>query len=1180
MALISSIFAQQVDRRIEEVIKVDQSDEQIIYEEIREYVFTDAIRASFTRIIDRYWETPNKPHEGIGVWVSGFFGSGKSSFAKMLGLGLSNRIISGKQAGTLIGERSSNDKIKLLLTQINEKIPTHAVIFDVSTDRGIRSGNQTITEIMYRLFLESLGYAKDLDLAELEINLEEEGRLSDFKSRYAALFPGEQWDDKKNLVMMALGKASKVMSDMEPGTYPAADSWVKGAKGRADITPGWLAERCKSLMERHKPECSLVFVIDEVGQFVARDVQKMLDLQAVVQNLGRVGRGKMWLIVTSQEKLTELVGGLDDRRVELARLMDRFPQEIQVHLEPSDISEVTSKRVLSKKSEVEPNLRKLFEDNRGALEAHSRLTADIQLPTLDAERFMDLYPLLPYQVDFIIQVVSGLRMQGGASKHVGGANRTIIKLAQQLLINPAVNLAGKELGALASVDLIYDLVEGNISSEIRGRIADIKHKVSHPFAQPVAKAICLLQFVKSIHRTPENIAASLYPGVGADSKLVEVREALDALVKSHMVRHGDDGFRIPTPAEDDWERQRAGLTPQPGEAKRVYSETVKGFWTPQPSYNLHSTKMFKAGLSLDDKLVLDGEIMVQMYFAEEGADYTAQQSELRGRSQKEEMKVFWLGALTPAIEREMAEVYRSKEILSRKERSVQTKDEGVLVTEEKRRHNRHLDELKRLLKTALLSGSVYFRGNDRSPGAGSNEVKPEAEKLLGTALPMVYDRFAEAAAKIQANDLKALMEVQNLHGLPTVFNTLSLLEDQKGVPVFKTDSGPLYEVLTKIHNKTSYGEVASGKFLEEEFAREPFGWDFDIVRLFTVSLLRSGKIEATSKGQTIESALSIEAKNTFTNNNTFRSASFRPKVSEVTFEDCLKAADAFKNVFGKEITELEQGVVADTIQRELPTYEEQMQEVFTLLVSNSLPGSTILEEALGQIRAIRTSKQSTAITSFNGSYAQIKEAIKRANEIRDAIEEPQIAIVKSARQVMNGSVPFLRSEGDVAEEILKKADSLDDLLGRERFYQHIAEIDQNTRDLAAEYNNRYQQAINSRADEYTAAYEKLSVAPGWEQLDETQQQRISEPLTSRTSKEVNGITVPELRADVAACSSRLNSAIEEMMKLLEGNRLVKLVVGDFFKGGIESEEQLDAALAGLRDECARLIGEGKKILVQ
>src|SRR5207249_4855283 len=176
------------------------------------------------------------------------------------------------------------------------------VIFDVSTDRGIRSGSQTITEIMYRLFLQSLGYARDLDLSELEITLEQQGRLDVFKEKYAELFD-KDWDTEKGLIALAMQEASRVMHDLDPETFVTADSWRDSVKNRADITPGLLAERCKELMNRRKRGESLVFVIDEVGQFVARDVQKMLDLQAVVQSLGRVGRGTMWLVVTSQEKL-------------------------------------------------------------------------------------------------------------------------------------------------------------------------------------------------------------------------------------------------------------------------------------------------------------------------------------------------------------------------------------------------------------------------------------------------------------------------------------------------------------------------------------------------------------------------------------------------------------------------------------------------------------------------------------------------------------------------------------------------------------------------------------------------------------------------------------------------------------------------------------------------------------
>src|SRR4051794_10654450 len=519
---IRGLFATDIERNIEEVIKVDQTDEQLVREELAEYIATDSIRSHFRAILERYAETPNKPHEGVGVWVSGFFGSGKSSFAKYLGLALENRSLAGAGAGDLLAARIGDDAITVLLKTIAEHIPTHAVIFDVSVDRGIRSGNQTITEIMYRLFLQSLGYARDLDLSELEITLEQQGQLDEFKAKYAEIY-AKDWDAEKGLIAIAMQQASRVMHELDPQTFVTADSWRDSVKNRADITPGLLAERCKELMSRRKPGESLVFVIDEVGQFVARDVQKMLDLQAVVQSLGRVGRGSMWLVVTSQEKLNELVGGLDDSRVELARLMDRFPHPLQVHLEPSDISEVTSKRVLAKNADAQTELRGLFSQHRGRLTDATRLTADIRLPELSTDSFVDLYPLLPYQVDLIINVVSGLRTAGGASKHVGGANRTIIKLAQQLLIHPDVDLADQRIGMLARIDQVYALVSGNIPGEIRGKIDSIKHAVEHPLAQSVAQAICLLQYVQSIHRTPENFAATLQTSIDGDSRLAEVK---------------------------------------------------------------------------------------------------------------------------------------------------------------------------------------------------------------------------------------------------------------------------------------------------------------------------------------------------------------------------------------------------------------------------------------------------------------------------------------------------------------------------------------------------------------------------------------------------------------------------------------------------------------------------------
>ena len=134
-------------------------------------------------------------------------------------------------------------------------------------------------------------------------------------------------------------------------------------------------------------------------------------------------------------------------------------------------------------------------------------------------------------------------------------------MAQQLLIHPDVALADESVGKLVRLDQIYDLVESNIASEIRGKISRIAEQVAHPMASAVAKAICLLQFVQSVHRTPDNIAASLFPAVDAPSQLEPVKEALRALEDAHLVRQSEDGYRIPSPAEDDWDRTATASVP-------------------------------------------------------------------------------------------------------------------------------------------------------------------------------------------------------------------------------------------------------------------------------------------------------------------------------------------------------------------------------------------------------------------------------------------------------------------------------------------------------------------------------------------------------------------------------------------------------------------------------------------
>jgi hypothetical protein len=958
---------------------------------------------------------------------------------------------------------------------------------------------------------------------------------------------------------------------------------VKAVKNKADISPTRLGERANELMKRRQPGKNLLFVIDEVGQFVARDVQKMLDLQAVVQSLGVRGRGRHWIAVTSQEKLGELVSGLDDKKIELARLMDRFPQ--QVHLEPSDISEVTSRRVLTKNAAAQASLGALFDQHRGRLTEHTRLTADIKLPELTRDGFVDLYPLLPYQIDLIIRVVSGLRTQGGSARHVGGANRTIIKLAQQLLINPAVRLAEAPLGTLARLDQVYDLVEGNIGSEVRAKIAAIPRVLDAqlaPLAQPVAKVICLLQYVQSVHRTAENIAAALHPGVAADSQLPSVREALRALEAAHQVRRGDDGYRIPTPAEDDWERLRHAHQPKPGDEHRLQAEVLQGFWQPQPSHTLYDAKIFKAGLALHGREIVEGDLAFQVYLADEGREFQELATELRARSQQEREGVFWAIPLNDAIDQETVEVFRSREMLARKEREARTADETNLIAEEKLRLRRHQDELRRLLKAAALSGSVYFRGNDRSPGDRAAEVGRSAAEILGQVLPDVFERFKEAAARVA--DVKrgadGLLAADNLQGLPPVFTSLGLLREEKGKPVFRVESGPLAEVLVRIEQRASYGDTASGRFLAEELAREPFGWDFEVVRLLVLALLRAGKIEVTSKGQTIDSATGLAARDTFTNNNVFRQASFRPKKG-IEFTELVRAAEAFRDTFGGEVRELNTGSIVAELRKEIDRCAETVSFALNLLSAHRLPGAGLLDNALSQVKIILRGSEENAIATFNASHRSIKDAIKRASDLEQALSGPRERDIERAHLALEMAWPFLRNEPDLSETIRSSAATLEESLARETFFRELPVIEQHTRAIEAEYRRRHDDALQARVDVYNAACQRLLKTPGWSDLPEDVQRTIAAPLQRGMSLPPAGglAPIPLLRSERDACETRLRTAIEEVLRTIEGERLVALDLSSYFAGGIENDEQLDAALAGIREECLRLIGAGKKVIV-
>ncbi|RLA95797.1 MAG: BREX system P-loop protein BrxC, partial [Deltaproteobacteria bacterium] len=389
MRTIGELLKRDLNQRIEEVVKVNQTDEETVYRELTEYVATESIREHYRTLFQAIAETPAQPHDGVGVWVSGFFGSGKSSFVKNLGYVLANRKVLGYAASELFKQVIGDPRISEYIDYINSRIPIEVLMFDVSVERAVKTGQQKLAEVMYTVLLRELDYAEDHDITELEIELEAEGRLAEFIEICGQLYrdqvrstldltqplpPGIPEELREAYAVwriirkgaQKIARSSAILHTMAPETYPSADTWAKALKP-TPLTVNKFVERAYELMARRRPGKALVYIIDEVGQYVARSADKIDDLRAVTEQLGKEGVNRtkkrqavmpIWVIVTSQEKLEEVVAAIDSKRIELARLKDRF--RYRVDLAPSDIREVTTKRVLAKKEEAVPLLRDLY----------------------------------------------------------------------------------------------------------------------------------------------------------------------------------------------------------------------------------------------------------------------------------------------------------------------------------------------------------------------------------------------------------------------------------------------------------------------------------------------------------------------------------------------------------------------------------------------------------------------------------------------------------------------------------------------------------------------------------------------------------------------------------------------------------------------------------------------------
>jgi len=1201
MKIIQDLIERDLSRQIEEIVKVYQHDEQTIYEEIEEYVPTDNLKDHFADALGAIAKSPqtNKEIEKIGLWVSGFFGSGKSSFAKNLGLILSNPRICGSHASELFKKKFDDLRISNYIDSINARIPAQVIMFDIANTSYVRrGGKELISEVMYRALLENLGYAKDFDVAELEIWLERSGRYEQFIAAYNELYRDVPWQEARK-GSEKMGRASAVMHRLDPGTYPEATAWRDSVRGKnVDFSVEDFVARVFELSERRLKGKTLVFIIDEVGQYVGRSDEKLEDLRVVIEGLGkesknRLKRGEIiapvWVIVTSQERLQDIINTIDEKNTKFPRLLDRF---LPVDLSPEDIREVATRRVLSKKDEAKPMLMDLYRDSHGKLLEQCRLERTSIRSDVSDEEFVQFYPYLPHFINLSIKIMDGIRRQPGATRHIGGSNRTIIKQAYEMLVSERTDLAHKPIGTLVTIDNIYDLVETSLQ-ERRSDIADIADAFPDDggWALRVAKAIVLLEFVREVPRTTRNIAAVLLDAVDGSAPVHEVEGALQRLSNADFIKQTDDGWKLQSAEEKDWgAERRRHLNPTPSDRITIHHEIIGDIVadTRLKNYQLKK-KNFKVEYSVGETRIGDsGMIPVSIVIADSPGDIPGKIDAIEDESRIKNKKLFWVMALAPEIDDLVAQYHASSWMVDEYGRlAAQNKINPVereCLESEKLEKSRIRSRLRDKIADALFQGTGIFNGRKKDASSFGNSLYAAFRGFFEYAVPEIFSKFEMGAVKLKGDEAEKLLKAENLNGLPAVFyegeEGLGLVIREGQTYVLNPGAPIAQEIFGPIHQAKEYGgEQETGKKMEQRFSGFGYGWDIDVIKLVLAALFRAGEIEVLHEGKRYRNYADSRAWVPFSNNVKFRSAAFIERVGKPTLAALVRASDLYREIEGVEV-DIDEARIASAFKAFATKYYDDVLELRVRSQSLNLPVKDIVDDYFDQLSSLKSSDANDTFTLVESYGTDLLDAHRAYLALKRSLTPACIEAVKRARTILHDVAPQV----DAPEAI----DALSSILASPTFYEEVDEIVALSDQLVALFQKEYEAVHQERRGLYQKAIDEVKGEPEFAEIGEEKQRAVLSGLWSVECGECRfsedfwrcaacRANLGQMHADIAAVTGRTQEALARLQEMVVKDpevRLQRVRLSESFPSRLDSTEAVERAVEALKEELLKLIDEG------
>ncbi|MEY4544275.1 MAG: hypothetical protein RL685_470, partial [Pseudomonadota bacterium] len=1073
--LIGELFERPVTRAIPPVVFFHEQDPGKLKEEVGEYIITGGYPAGDPRA------TENGIHEQLvrllralrreldqknksalpACWISGFYGSGKSSFAKLLGLALDGRQLPGGQAlsDAILAQDHSPGRPELEQSwhTLVAGLKPMGIVFDVGSHAR---ESEHIHSVVVRQAQRRFGYCSTSNLvAEYELKLELEGSYPALLEKVREVH-GKPWSELKDSPR-ADDYFSAALHRLQPQVFTDPISWVDSRVGSAYRDKRSVTEAVQAIahmIEHRCPGRTLFIVVDEVSQYVHDDEDRMLALQAFVEALGQQLKGQAWLLATGQQRLEESAGN----SATLSKLKDRFPPSLRVHLSAANIRDVVHRRLLRKKKAAETKLRDLFETHGSALRLYAYKGEE-----LTETDFVDVYPLLPGYIDLLLRITSGLRLRSTRGQGDAYAIRGLLQLLGDLFREQHFDQL--EVGALVTIDRVYDVLHTALDADVQGtltRAFEFAAKQKSPLVARVVKAVALLELVQEQERTSaELIARCLYEGAGSPNPQAEIQQALDALVAQSLLSSSEKtGYKLQSSAGQEWQRERDAYAPGTEQVNEHVLETLR--WVlgdvDKPrveSLELPWRALFSDGLGHADARVKDERkhtvVTIDFQFTE-GAN--SDTWIVRSDSASHRDRIVWVVGEREGPREEARQLIRSERMIERYgNRAFGPGDEKQrLLADERGRQEDAKQRLAEAVKRAFMAGELYFRGRQESPrelGAGFGAaLSTFGNRVLSQLYPYLI------TYSISDRDITFLIDNAELSAPPPVLG-------QGRLGLLKLDAGR-YEVTTEatvpreVLDFVSRNAGVTGSTLLEHFGSPPHGVPPDVLKATVVGLLRGRRVRIELGANELTSVFDEGARELLKETGLRRARLF-PNTTEVLQpRDRTAICKVFRDAFGGEVAHNDEAIANEAVRRFADVRDRltALGERFRRLPSGiAYPkGLADLEKALESAR--RSRKVEPTVAALKRDLPALREGLPLLRRMETDLDDAALEALNAAHAVLQYHWPQLLPLAP-AGALHDAARALKEQLASERPWEGIAELRGQTQAIKDDYRDRRHAAL-------------------------------------------------------------------------------------------------------------------------